>query len=106
VTAIALVAQLDRASDFESEGREFESLRARHFTIFAHSLDRDIKFDTRRPRCGTIVGTAALAEINDADESERTQYCVVETATAAYVGDTQRDMFQHSVLSGTRTLFG
>jgi hypothetical protein len=28
----ALVAQLDRASDFESEGREFESLRARHYT--------------------------------------------------------------------------
>jgi hypothetical protein len=27
--AAALVAQLDRASDFESEGREFESLRAR-----------------------------------------------------------------------------
>ncbi len=27
---LALVAQLDRASDFESEGREFESLRARH----------------------------------------------------------------------------
>src|SRR5262249_35199861 len=27
--ASALVAQLDRASDFESEGREFESLRAR-----------------------------------------------------------------------------
>ena len=30
-TSAALVAQLDRASDFESEGREFESLRARHF---------------------------------------------------------------------------
>jgi hypothetical protein len=29
VPAAALVAQLDRASDFESEGREFESLRAR-----------------------------------------------------------------------------
>src|ERR1700744_5644861 len=28
----ALVAQLDRASDFDSEGREFESLRARHLT--------------------------------------------------------------------------
>src|ERR1700676_1185650 len=28
----ALVAQLDRASDFESEGREFESLRARQFS--------------------------------------------------------------------------
>jgi hypothetical protein len=31
----ALVAQLDRASDFESEGREFESLRARQFMIRA-----------------------------------------------------------------------
>jgi hypothetical protein len=29
----ALVAQLDRASDFESEGREFESLRARQIRI-------------------------------------------------------------------------
>src|SRR5262245_8993023 len=29
LAAAALVAQLDRASDFESEGREFESLRAR-----------------------------------------------------------------------------
>src|SRR3954465_3747336 len=29
VVMVALVAQLDRASDFESEGREFESLRAR-----------------------------------------------------------------------------
>jgi hypothetical protein len=28
-SVFALVAQLDRASDFESEGREFESLRAR-----------------------------------------------------------------------------
>ena len=28
---LALVAQLDRASDYESEGQEFESLRARHF---------------------------------------------------------------------------
>ena len=33
MTAIALVAQLDRASDFESEGREFESLRARQQLI-------------------------------------------------------------------------
>src|SRR5215510_7808070 len=28
--ARALVAQLDRASDFDSEGRRFESFRARH----------------------------------------------------------------------------
>jgi hypothetical protein len=29
----APVAQLDRASAFEAEGREFESLRARHFSV-------------------------------------------------------------------------
>jgi hypothetical protein len=28
----APLAQLDRASGYEPEGREFESLRARHFT--------------------------------------------------------------------------
>jgi hypothetical protein len=32
VTLYAPLAQLDRASDYESEGREFESLRARHKT--------------------------------------------------------------------------
>ena len=30
----ALVAQLDRALDYESRGREFESSRARHFLCF------------------------------------------------------------------------
>jgi hypothetical protein len=30
VSPYAPVAQLDRASDYESEGREFESLRAHH----------------------------------------------------------------------------
>jgi hypothetical protein len=36
----APVAQLDRASGFEPEGREFESLRARHFfqTFVFHEL--------------------------------------------------------------------
>ncbi len=34
----APVAQLDRASAFEAEGRGFESLRARHFVIW-HSTD-------------------------------------------------------------------
>lgn len=29
----APVAQLDRVSDYESEGREFESLRAHHFSL-------------------------------------------------------------------------
>ena len=32
LTRFAPLAQLDRASDYESEGREFESLRARHKT--------------------------------------------------------------------------
>ncbi len=32
-TEKAPVAQLDRASGFEPEGREFESLRARHFPV-------------------------------------------------------------------------
>ena len=43
--APALVAQLDRASDFESEGREFESLRARHEINdlgFDHARRRDL----------------------------------------------------------------
>ena len=35
---LALVAQLDRASDYESEGQEFESLRARQIpSIALHS---------------------------------------------------------------------
>jgi hypothetical protein len=33
----ALVAQLDRASDFDSEGREFESLRARQAHLYSPS---------------------------------------------------------------------
>ena len=33
----ALVAQLDRASDFDSEGREFESLRARQARLRSSS---------------------------------------------------------------------
>ena|SRR5437660_909112 len=34
----APLAQLDRASDYESEGREFESLRARHIHFSAHKI--------------------------------------------------------------------
>jgi hypothetical protein len=34
----APLAQLDRASDYESEGREFESLRARH-SLFVFSVN-------------------------------------------------------------------
>ena len=38
----ALVAQLDRALDYESRGREFESSRARHFLAEASILS-DLK---------------------------------------------------------------
>ena len=34
----APVAQLDRAPDYESGGREFESLRARHFLLKIQQL--------------------------------------------------------------------
>ena len=45
-SAFALVAQLDRASDFESEGREFESLRARQI-VHLQSGQRQICHNTR-----------------------------------------------------------
>ena len=35
----APLAQLDRAFDYESKGREFESLRARHFYYYYHYRD-------------------------------------------------------------------
>src|SRR5262245_20422213 len=41
----ALVAQLDRAPDFESGGREFESLRARQ-KLSPQTLRRRIEFGT------------------------------------------------------------
>ena len=49
--AFALVAQLDRASDFESEGREFESLRARQHSRF---LDRFVRSNVSKNRDGMI----------------------------------------------------
>jgi hypothetical protein len=49
----------------------------------------DREFDTGRSGCGTIVGTAALAEINDTHEPKRTQYGVVKAPTAVDVGDTE-----------------
>ena len=43
----APVAQLDRASDFESAGRRFESCRARHFCIAKTSAVRSSAFRRR-----------------------------------------------------------
>ena len=53
----APVAQLDRASAFEAEGREFESLRARHLLLVPHvltSFPSFLDFGTTRP-LGTLV---------------------------------------------------
>jgi len=55
----------------------------------------DGEFDAERSRCGTIIRTAAIAEIDDTYESKWTQRCIVETTAALDVGDTQRDMIQH-----------
>ncbi len=41
----ALVAQLDRASDFESEGREFESLRARQNLLYNQGIKGKVAAD-------------------------------------------------------------
>ncbi len=67
----ALVAQLDRASDFESEGREFESLRARQTPMhLVWTLILMTCFDLRktainpdacRDLCMNYVVTAQLA---------------------------------------------
>src|ERR1051326_3464064 len=48
--ACAPLAQLDRASDYESEGREFESLRARHPQIISHSRIVQAASDFRASR--------------------------------------------------------
>ena len=48
----------------------------------------DGEFDTDRPRCGAVVGTTALAEIDDAYEAKWTQHCVVEAATMIDIADT------------------
>jgi hypothetical protein len=57
----ALVAQLDRASDFESEGREFESLRARQqrFDLDLESLRCFLTVDIGRVRGSTRATRAS-----------------------------------------------
>jgi hypothetical protein len=61
----ALVAQLDRASDFESEGREFESLRARQCfrdgTPRTVGKRRDDSFLRLRPPCKSLHWLTLLA---------------------------------------------
>ena len=54
----ALVAQLDRASDFESEGREFESLRARQDPFAAlHPPSLAVGYGREPELCKTAHGS-------------------------------------------------
>ena len=57
----ALVAQLDRALDYESRGREFESSRARHSPFFFSKPDNDhnlcrllLRYDDNRGQIGLL----------------------------------------------------
>ena len=52
------------------------------------SFAGDGEFNPDPSRCGAIIGTTALAEINDAYEAKWTQHCVIEAATTINVGDT------------------
>src|SRR5262245_11360151 len=56
------------------------------------------KFNTGRARRRTIVGAAAAAEIDDANEPERTQNGIVKPAAALKVRYAQRNMIQHARL--------
>src|SRR5215471_16342280 len=56
----ALVAQLDRASDFDSEGREFESLRARHFGTSTPEIRRFCARAATSVRSSAPFGSAML----------------------------------------------
>ena len=51
----APVAQLDRASGYEPEGREFESLRARHFFRSGNKQFRDLSSFRRSAVFCTII---------------------------------------------------
>ena len=64
-TRSAPVAQLDRVSDYESEGREFESLPAHQgnllngklpFLFYIHLLGRFVGAHTVRPRADASIG--------------------------------------------------
>jgi hypothetical protein len=57
----ALVAQPDRASDFESEGREFESLRAHHTEMSAKNLNPKARFQAQTSAWVT-TGSPSIAK--------------------------------------------
>lgn len=89
------VKGVDRGA-VESAKADMRAGNRRPYLRFAGNCE----LNAGRPRRGIIIGTTALAEINDTDKAKRTRYCAVETTTAIDVGDTERehDPAQHSAL--------
>ena len=77
-----------------ASGSAEAEMRARNWG-FDFGFAGDRKFDTERARCSTIIGAAAIAEVDGAYKPERAQSRVVETTTTVDVGDAHRHMIQH-----------
>jgi hypothetical protein len=107
---IALVAQLDRASDFESEGREFESLRARqknsHFLnlreiLFLVMIDDDPNEAYELLVIFVGVSFGAGEEISQG-RTEETSDC----ESWRVIDDGQRQTFLRSIDTAGTRVFG
>jgi hypothetical protein len=70
---IAPLAQLDRASGYEPEGREFESLRARHFSS---------SFTTVYAATATACGSVVLGTLGTEDGSGTSKPSPILAATS------------------------
>jgi hypothetical protein len=62
-------------------------------------LARDGEFDPEGSRRGAVIRTAAIAEIDNAVESEWTKRSIIEAAAPLDIGDAERDMVQHCIFS-------
>ena len=93
--AVAPLAQVDRASDYESEGREFESLRAHHSSL-DESLMREAIAQARRgldagevpigavvAMDGVIIGRAHNAPIGLSDPTAHAEILALRQAGRA-----------------------
>jgi hypothetical protein len=90
----ALVAQLDRASDFESEGRRFESVRARQFpasrarrrnrcTAPQRTRDRAMRLGYCAPRAERTAHLGCIDRSSDHQSGSRRRPAVTNGATPA-----------------------
>ena len=89
ISVAAPVAQLDRASGFEPEGREFESLRARQFLLPQQSLtyDDDVRLPAKPCGCGSFAGLGRANLIRRRNEIRQLGLRVVRGDAAALVAE-------------------